>query len=105
VEKDLTKCVDGNPNDVVDLSADILQKPDDVDMEDNSIDIEEVKVTGESSRTLPFCKKMKGLSPHWLLLKEQMKERTISYVDLLRPDPLPPRMDPRRKPRVSTRLA
>jgi hypothetical protein len=39
-EKDLTKSVGGDPNDVVDLSADIWLKPGDVD--DNSIDIEEV---------------------------------------------------------------
>jgi hypothetical protein len=33
----------------------ILRKPGDVDVEDNSIDIEKVKVAGESSRTLFFC--------------------------------------------------
>ena len=104
VEKDLTKSVGGDPNNVVDLSADILRKPGDVNVEDNSIDIEEVKVAGESSRTLPFRKKRRGLSPHRLPLKERMKDRTISYVDLLRPDPLPPRLDPRRKPQASTRL-
>jgi len=30
----------------------------------------------------------KRLSPHRLPLKECMKDRTISYVDLMRPDPL-----------------
>ena len=44
VENDLTKSVDGNPNDVVDLGADILRKPENVD--DNSIDLENVKVVG-----------------------------------------------------------
>ena len=44
MEKDLRKCVDKNTNDVVHLNADILRKPDDVDVEDNSIDIEKVKV-------------------------------------------------------------
>src|SRR6202022_4131971 len=102
VEKDLTKSVGGDPNDVVDLSVDIWMKPGDVD--DNSIDIEDVKVVGESSRNLPFRKKRRGLSPHRLPLKERMKDRTISYVDLLRPNPLP-KMDPRRKPGTSTRLA
>jgi hypothetical protein len=69
VEKDLTKCVVGDPNDVIDLSADILRKSGDVYVEDNSIDIKEVKVAGESSKTLSICKKMKGLSPHRLPLK------------------------------------
>ena len=72
VKKNLTKCVGGDPNDVVDLSADILKKPEDVDVEDNSTDIEEVKVVGESSRTLSFRKKMRGLSPHRLPLKKRM---------------------------------
>ena len=97
VEKDLTKCVGGDPNDVVDLDGDILKKPGDVDVEDNSFDIEKIKVAGESSKTLFFRKKMRGLSPHRLPLKEQMKDRTISYVDLLRPNLLPT-MDPCWKP-------
>ena len=66
-------------------------------MENNSIDIEDVKVAGESSNTLYFCKNMRGLSPHRLPLKERMKDRTISYVDLLRPNSLQ-KIDPRRKP-------
>ena len=105
MEKDLTKSVGEDPNDVVDLSEDILRKSGDVNVKDNSIDIEEVKVAGESSRTLLFRKKMRGLSPHRLPLKERMKDQTISYVDLLRPDPLPPRLDPRRKPQAPTRLS
>jgi hypothetical protein len=92
----------GDPNDVVDLSADIWLKPGDVN--DNSIDIEEVKVAGESSKTLSFRKKMRRLSPHRLPLKERKKDRMISYVDLLRPNPLP-KIDPRRKPGTSTMLA
>ena len=74
VKNDLTKCVGGDPNNVVDLSAHMEWKPGDVDVEDNSIDIEEVKVAGESSRTLPFRKKMRGLSPHRLPLKERLKD-------------------------------
>jgi hypothetical protein len=102
VEKDLIKSVGGDPNAVVDLSADIWLKLGDV--EDNSIDIEELKVVGESSRTLRFRKKRRELSPHRLPLKERKKDRTISYVDLLRPNSPPPRWNPRRKPQVSTRL-
>ena len=76
-----------------------------MDVEDNSIDIEEVKVAEESSRTLHVLKKRRGLSPHRLPLKERMKDRTISYVNLLRPDLLLLRLDPRRKPQASTRLS
>jgi hypothetical protein len=104
VENDLTKFVGGDPNDVIDLSADILRKPGDVDVDDNSIDIEEVKVARQYSKTLPIRKKMRGLSPHRLLFKERMKKQTISYVDLLWPNPLP-KMDFRRKPGAPTRLA
>ena len=104
MKKDLTKNVDGDSNDVIDLNVDILQKPGDVDMKDNSIDIEKVKVAEESLRTLSFRKKRRGLSPHRLPLKERIKDRTISYVNLLRPDPLPPRLDPRQKPQASTTL-
>ena len=39
---------------MVDLSADILRKPGDVNVEDNSIVIEEVEVAEESSKTLSF---------------------------------------------------
>jgi hypothetical protein len=59
----------------------------------------------KSSRILPFRKKMRGLSLYRLLLKERINHQTISYVDLLRPDPLLPRMDHRWKSRASTRLA
>ena len=105
VEKDPTKCMDGDADDVVDLSADIPWKTNDVDVEENSIDMEEVKTAVESSRTLSFCKRMKRLSLHCLSLKEQMKDQTISYVDLLHPYPLPSRMDDERKPRASRSLA
>ena len=56
----------------------------DVNVDDNSIDIEEVKIAGESSRTVYFSKKMRGLSPHRLPLKKRIKDRPISNVDLLR---------------------
>jgi hypothetical protein len=105
VEKDHTQCVGGDLNDLIDLCADILEKPGDVDVdvEETSIDIEIVKVAGESSKIMSIRKKRRGLSPHRLPLKERMKDRTISYFDLLRPNPLP-KMEPRRKPGASTRL-
>ena len=80
-------------------------KINDVDNDDNSEDVEEVNIVVESSKTLSFHEKMKRLSPHRLPLKERMKDRTISYVDLLQPDPLPPRTDDEWKPQSSRRLA
>ena len=74
-------------------------------MEENSIDMEEVKIAVESSRTLSFHERMKRLSSHRLPLKEWIKDRTISYVDLLRSDPLLSRMDDERKTQASRRLA
>ena len=58
-----------------------------MDSEDESIAIErEAKVVEKSLRALVFGKKMKRLSPHYLLLKEQMKDHTIRYVNVLCPD-------------------
>ena len=58
--------------------------------EDKSIETEEeVKVVGKSSRSLSFCEKMKGLSPHRHPLKDQMRDKTVSYIDLIRLGPSP----------------
>ena len=57
------------------------------------MDMEEVNIAMESSKTLSFHERMKILSQHCLPLKERMKDQMISYIDLLRPDPLPQRMD------------
>ena len=65
VEKDLIKCVGEDLNVVIDLSAD-----EHMDVEDTSIEIEIVKVAGESSKTLHIRKKLKS--------KERMKNRTIN---------------------------
>ena len=54
---------------------------------------EKVKVVGESSRSLSFRERMRGLSPHRRPLKDRMRDKTVSYVDLLRPDPPPSRRD------------
>ena len=75
MENDLTKCVGGNLNDVVHLSADILQKPGGVDVEDNSIDIaRRSQVCGKIFKDFAFRKIMIGLSPHRLPLKKRMKD-------------------------------
>ena len=78
--------------DVIDLSTDIVWTQIEMDGEEESNgEDEEVKDVADPSRALSFHEKMKRLSPHRLPLKERMKDRTISYVDLLHPDPLPPR--------------
>jgi hypothetical protein len=50
---------------------------------------DKVKVVGEYSRSLSFCKRMRGLSPHCRPLKDRMRDETISYIDLLRLGPPP----------------
>ena len=92
--------------DAVDLSSDIpwtLTKTDD---DEESNDVEQgTKPMAGLTEDLSFRERMKRLSPHRLPLKERMKDRTISYVDLLRPDPLPTRLEQDPMPRVSRRLA
>ena len=78
--------------DVIDLSADIIWTKIEMDSEEESNgEDEEVRDVADPSRALSFCEKMKRLLPYRLPLKERMKDHTISYVDLLRPDPLPQR--------------
>ena len=43
----------------------------------------EVKVVGKSSRSLSFREKMRGISPHSRPLKDRMRDKMVSYVDLL----------------------
>ena len=105
VQKDSRNCVDRDADDAVDLSADIPWKINDVDSDDNSEDVEEVNIAVESSKTLSFHERMRRLSPHRPPLKERMKDRTISYVDLFRPNPLPRRTDDEWKLQSSRRLA
>ena len=56
------------------------------------------------TKALSFSKRMKRLLLYRFPLKERMKDRTISYVDLLRPDPLPARLEEDPMPRVSRKL-
>ena len=73
--------------DIIDLSADIAWTPIEMDGEEESNEEEqEVKDVADLPRTLLFRKKMKKLLPHRLPLKEQMKDQSISYIDLLCPD-------------------
>ena len=81
-------------DDVIDLSANISWTPIKIDSEKESHEEEEdVKVVADPPRTLTFSEKMKRLSFHRLPLKERMKDRTISYVNLLCSNPPPPRSD------------
>ena len=94
LEKDATRCVDYEGDDAVILSDNKLY-----DTED------EVKMVGESSRSLSFCEMMKRFSPHHCPLKDQMKDETICYIVLLRPGPPPSRTDNEIKPQTSRKLA
>ena len=105
VQKDSRNCMDRDVDDAVDLSADIPWKINDVDNDDNSEHLEEVNIAVESPKTLSFRERMRRLLPHRLPLKERMKDRAISYVDLLRSDPLPPKTDDDCKPQSSRRMA
>ena len=92
--------------DVVDLSLDIPWMLTDMDNDEESNDVEQgIEPMAELTEVLSFCERMKRLSPHRLPLKERMKEQTISYVDLLRPDALLTRLEQDPMPRVSRRLA
>ena len=76
--KDATRCMNGEADGAVDLN------------EDTSIDTEKfVKVIGKSSRYLLFRKMMKKLSLYCRPLKYRMKDKSVLYVDLLRPGPPP----------------
>ena len=92
--------------DIIDLSADIVWTPIEIDGEEESNDKEqEVKDVADPPRTLSFCKTMKKLLPHHLPLKERMKDQSISYVDLFCPDSYSIRSDEDPMPRVLRRLA
>ena len=54
---------------------------------------DEVNGVRESSRSLSFCKRMRELAPHHLLLKDRLKDKTVSYIDLFRPGPPPSKRD------------
>ena len=63
----------------------------------------EVNVVDKCLRSLLFCERMKGLSPHHRFLKDRMRDKTILYVDLLRLDPPPSRRDDETSRTLATR--
>ena len=63
--------------------ADVPEK--DADLDENKLNKteQEMKVEGESSKSVSFLERMRGLLPHRRPLKDRMKDKTISYVDLV----------------------
>ena len=69
---------------------DVPEKDADLDEDkSNKTEEEEVKVVGESSKFLSFRERMRALPPYHLPLKNWKKDKTIFYMDLLRPGPPP----------------
>ena len=74
--------------------------------EEKSIETKnEVNVVGEALRSLSFRERLKTLLPHRRPLKDQMKDKTVSYVNLLRPRPPSSKMDDEKKSKSSRRLS
>ena len=69
--------------------ADVLEKDVDLNKDKSKKTEQEVKIVCESSKSLLFREMMRGLSPHRCPLKDRMRDKTISYIDLFRPG-LPP---------------
>jgi hypothetical protein len=67
----------------------VSQKDADLDEDKSNETEEEVKVERESSKSISFRKRMKALPPHHLPLKDRKRDKTVSYMDLLRPGPPP----------------
>ena len=67
----------------------VPEKDDDLDEDKPNETEQEVKVVGESSKSLSFCKRMRGLLPHHRLLKDRLRDKTISYINLFQPGPPP----------------
>jgi hypothetical protein len=93
-EKDVKRCVNSESNDAVDLNV------------DNPIDTKQgIKLVGESLRSLSFRKRMRHLSPHRYSLDERIKNKMVSYVDLILPGPPPSRRDNKKQSKTCTRSA
>jgi hypothetical protein len=68
---------------------DVSKKDANLDEDKSNETKQEVKVVDKSSKSLLFCKRMRGLLPHHCPLKDRMKDKMVSYIDLLRPGPPP----------------
>jgi hypothetical protein len=68
----------------------VPEKDADVDEDkSNKTEEEEVKVEGESSKSISFRERMRALPSHHLSLKDQKRDKIVSYMDLFRPGPPP----------------
>ena len=54
---------------------------------------DDLNEVGNSSRSLSFCGRMRGLPPHSLSLKDPLKNKTVPYMDIFWPSPPPSRKD------------
>ena len=100
VQKRSEAAVECEMFDAVDLSIDIPWTITEMDDGEELKDVEQrTEPMAMLTKDLLFCERMKRLSPHRLPLKERMKDQTINYVDLLRPDPLPARLEEDPMPR------
>jgi hypothetical protein len=68
---------------------DVPKKDADLEEDKSNETEEDVKVKRESSKSLSFRERMRGMMPHHLPLKDRKRDKTVSYMDLLRPGPPP----------------
>ena len=89
----------------VDLSKDIPWTIIEVDDEEEPNDVEqEAESKVEIPKVFSFRERIQRLSPYQLPMKEQMKDRTIKYVDLFHSDPRSARLEEKCVPQVCRRL-
>ena len=69
--------------------ANVLEKDVDLGEDKPKETEEEVKVVSESLGYLSIREMMRGLSPHRRPLKDRMRDKIVSYIDLLRSGPPP----------------
>ena len=67
--------------------ADVPEKDVHLDEDKSNETEQEMKVVGESSKSLSFRERMRGLSPHRCPLEDRMRDKIISYINLLRLGP------------------
>ncbi len=68
---------------------DVPEKDADLDEANSNETEQDVKVEDASLESLSLRQRMRALPPHHLPLKERMRDKTISYRNLLQSSPLP----------------
>ena len=71
------------------IQKDVPEKDLDLDEDKSHATEEEVKMECESLKSLSLRQRMRALLPHHLPLNDRMKDKILSYKDLLRPGPPP----------------